>query len=431
MRRTLLKNGVLIDPSRNFEGKRDLFLVDGKVERIAEFIDEKEDGVEILDCADKFIFPGFIDLHTHLREPGGEAKEDVGSGCRAAVAGGFTAVCSMPNTMPRQDTASTIKYVIRRAFEESLCRVYPVGAITKKIEGEQLTEIGDLVGAGAVALSDDGNTIQNSEIMRRAFEYAKIAKVPLALHCLDRYLMEEGVMYEGSLSTRLGLQGIPSEAETVIVARDIALCRSTGGRYHVQHLFTARGVELIRWAKSEGLPISAEVTPHHLALTCEAVGEYNTNSKVAPPLGSEEDRQALIEGLVDGTIDAIATDHAPHTDMEKDLTFDEAPFGMIGLETAVPVTWDLLVKSGRMTPMEWARRLSTNPARLFQLKGGTLVQGTHSDVTVIDPNETRTYRREDVVSKGKNSPFLGRSFTGWPYATLVGGRIVYHRDRGK
>jgi dihydroorotase len=375
------------------------------------------------------VVPGFVDLHGHLREPGQEYKEDIASGGRAAVAGGFSAVACMANTQPPNDDPAVTEYVLDRARQASPARIYPVAAATRGLAGEVMTEMSALVDGGVVAFSDDGRTIADGGVMRRVLEYSTLVRVPVIVHAEDRTLVRDGVVNEGPVSTRLGLPGNPAAAEVVQVARDLLLAELTGAHLHVAHVSTAGAVALIRAARERGVHVTAEATPHHLTLTDEATLGYDTNTKMAPPLRGASDVSACRAGLADGAIDAIATDHAPHAVHEKDVEFTAAPPGVIGLETAVAVTLEL-VRAGDLAPLEWVRRLSTNPARILRRPGGSLAPGSPADVAVIDPARRWTYDPAKGFSKSHNSPWAGRALEGRVVATLVGGRLVYDVERG-
>jgi dihydroorotase len=423
----LIRGGRLLDPSRGRDEPGDLLVEEGRIAALGPGLDAR--GAEVVDAEGAWIAPGLVDLHAHLREPGQEYKEDIASGGRSAVAGGFTAVACMANTHPVNDDPAMTDFILDRARHDSPARVYPIAAATRGLAGEVMTEMSALVEAGAVAFSDDGRTIMDSGVMRRVLEYSRLVGVPVIVHCEDRTLVGDGVVNEGAVSTRLGLPGNPGIAEDVHVTRDILLAELTGAHLHVAHVSTAGGVAAIRRARERGLNVTAEVTPHHLTLTDEAALGYDTNTKVAPPLRSRADMEACRAGLVDGTLDAIATDHAPHAQHEKDQEFTLAPPGMIGFETAAAVVLDL-VRSGELTPLELMRRLSTNPARILRKPGGTLGEGQPADVVVVDPERRWTYDPAKGYSKSQNSPWAGRTLTGRVVATLVDGRLVYHADRG-
>jgi dihydroorotase len=424
-----LRGGRVIDPARGFDADADVLLKGGVVSKVAAGLAGGVGaGVRIVDARGCWVVPGLIDLHTHLREPGQEYKEDIVTGTRAAAAGGYTAVCAMPNTVPPNDNRSVSELMVRRAAEVGMVRVYPIGAISKGLKGEALAEIGELRDAGCVAISDDGHPVMNAELMRRAMEYARTFGLTVVQHCEDLTLSAGGAMNEGVVSTRAGIRAQPTAAESTMVARDIELCALTGARYHVAHVSSAESVRLVREAKRRGLPVTCEVTPHHLTLTDEACATYDTATKCNPPLRGAADVEALREGLCDGTIDAVATDHAPHSSVEKDVEFEQAAFGMIGLETAIPLVLDL-VREGRLTPAEWVRRMSAGPAAVFGLRGGTLAEGRLADVTVVDPEAVWTCQPAGMRSRSRNTPFAGRKMVGRAALTIVGGRIVYSGER--
>ena len=427
MSRVLIRGGRVLDPSDGRDEVADVLCADGCIEAVGSDLDAR--GAEIVDAAGCWVAPGFVDLHTHLREPGQEYKEDIASGGRAAVAGGFTAIACMANTVPVNDDPATTDFILDRARHDSPARVYPVAAATRGLEGKVMTEMSALLDAGAVAFSDDGKTIMDSGVMRRVLEYSKLVDVPIIVHCEDRCLVGEGVINEGAVATRLGLPGNPAIAEEVHVNRDIMLAELTGARLHVAHVSTAGGVDEVRRARERGVQVTAEVTPHHLTLTDEAALGYDTNTKVAPPLRTAEDVAACRAGLADGTIDCIATDHAPHAQHEKDQQFTDAPPGMLGFETAVGVTLDL-VRAEELSPLEWVRRMATNGARILRRPGGTLAVGEPADVTVVDPEKRWVYDPAKGYSKSRNSPWAGQELVGRTVATLVDGRLVYHVDRG-
>jgi dihydroorotase len=427
MGRIWIRGGRLLDPGVDRDETADLLLEDGRV--AAAGPDLSVTGAEVVDAAGCWVVPGFVDLHAHLREPGQEYKEDIASGGRAAVAGGFTAVACMANTQPPNDDPSVTEYILDRARQESPARVYPIAAATRRLEGSVMTEMVALVEAGVVAFSDDGRTIMDSGVMRRVLEYSGLVRVPVIVHAEDRTLVGEGVVNEGPVSTRLGLPGNPGVAEVVHVARDIMLAELSGAHLHVAHVSTAGAVDLIRTARERGVHVTAEVTPHHLTLTDEATLGYDTNTKMAPPLRADRDVAACRIGLADGTLDAIATDHAPHAVHEKDVEFTAAPPGVIGLETALPVTLEL-VRGGDLAPLEWVRRLSSNPARILGRPGGSLAVGAPADVAVIDPERRWVYDPAKGFSKSRNSPWAGRELQGRALVTIVGGVLVYHVDRG-
>ena len=421
----LLRGGRIIDPASGVDQEGDLVIENGRIARIGKGVRISAAAREI-PCKGLLVTPGFVDLHTHLREPGQEYKEDIASGTRAAAAGGFSAVCCMANTIPVNDCRSVTDLIVRRAREVGHTRVYPVGAITKGLAGAELAEMAEMREAGIVAVSDDGLPVMNAEIMRRALEYARTFDLPVVQHCEDKNLAQGGVMNEGSASTRAGLRGQPAAAETVMVARDLELVALTGARYHVAHLSAAGSVRLVREARRRGLPVTCEVTPHHLTLTDAVCCGYDTATKVAPPLRTQADVDALKEALADGTIDALATDHAPHSPVEKDVEYDLAAFGMVGLETALPLL--LALVDDKVIDLARAVHLLTaGPAAIFAFPEplGTLAEGVPADVTIIDPAARWTVERAALLSKSKNTPFHGRAVTGRVKATLVGGRIAY------
>ncbi len=423
----LLRGGRVIDPESGTDRTADVLLDEGRIARIAT---GQTRATRVVDVSGKVVCPGFVDLHVHLREPGQEYKEDIASGGRAAVAGGFTTVCCMPNTVPPNDTRAVTDLIIRRAREVGLARVRPVGAISKGLKGESLAEMAEMKDAGIVAVSDDGKPVMNAGLMRRALEYAATFGLPVVQHAEDLTLSAGGVMNEGEVATRAGLRGQPPSAESVMVARDLELVAWTGARYHVAHLSAARSAALVRDAKRRGLPVTCEVTPHHLTLTDEACAAYDTRCKCAPPLRSPADRGALLEALADGTIDVIATDHAPHSPVEKDLEFDDAAFGMIGLETALPLILRL-VDDGVISLPRAVALFTASPARCFGLDRegvGRLAEGAPADVTVFDPGRAWTASRAELRSKSLNTPFADRELRGRAVLTLVGGKVVHDLD---
>lgn len=424
----LIKNGHLIDPAADENTGRNILIEDGRVTGIFGHNEPAPEDAEVFDASGMLVAPGFIDLHVHLREPGQEHKETIASGCAAAVAGGFTSVCPMPNTTPVNDNAAITRYMIEQAERAGLANVFPVGAITKSSDGAELAEMGEMKAAGAVSVSDDGRPVPTAGIMRRAMEYAKDFDLPVVDHCEDKSLSSGGVMHEGKISLLLGLKGMPALAEDIDVARDIILAGETGAHIHIAHISTKGALELVRRAKNEGIDITCEVTPHHFTLTDEAVEGYDTNTKMAPPLRSEEHLQALLEGIKDGTIDAIATDHAPHHGDEKALEYDSAPFGILGLETAIGLAFLRLIQPGIIDLVRLVELFSTNPAKVFRIpERGTLKPGSIADVTIIDPDLKWTFKASDSRSKSRNTPFDGWEFSGGAVATIVGGKIVYRR----
>jgi dihydroorotase len=405
----------------------DVLLRDGKVEAIGRSLGTP-DGAEVLDCSGLFVSPGFIDVHCHLREPGREDVETVATGARAAAAGGFTAVCAMPNTEPVTDNQAAVGFIIRQGLRAAAARVYPIGAISVGQRGEALAEFGEMVGAGAVAVSDDGKPVVSAHLMRTALEYAQAFDIPVIDHCEEPTLARGGSMNEGMMSARLGLRGIPAEAEEIMVIRDILLARRTRGHVHLAHMSTAGSVELIRWGKERGINVTAEVTPHHLTLTEAAVGGFDTSAKMNPPLRTEADVEALREALRDGTIDLVATDHAPHHYDAKEREFADAPFGIVGLETALALVVTELVEKGIIDFPTLVDRMSTRPARLFHLSGGSLAEGSIADVTVFDPAREWVVDPSKFLSKGRNTPYAGDRLRGRAVYTIVGGRVVFRLE---
>jgi dihydroorotase len=427
----VVEGGRLVDPRAGIDAERDLLLDKGKVAEVGEpGAFARVAAARRLDARGLWVVPGLVDLHAHLREPGYEYKETIASGAAAAVAGGFTAVACMANTRPVNDNAAVTRFVLQKAAEAGLARVYPIGAVSVGLRGETLAEIGEMREAGIVAVSDDGMPVADSSLMRRALEYTRMFGIPVIDHAEDRSLSAGGSMHEGKTSLRLGLKGIPAAAEEAMVARDLVLAELTGGRLHVAHVSTRGAVELIRRAKARGVKVTAEVTPHHLVLTDEAVADYDGNAKMNPPLRTPEDVQALREGLADGTIDAIATDHAPHHRDEKELEFEACAFGIVGLETALPLTLRL-VEEGILSVSDWVRCLSTTPAEILGVPGGTLVAGSPADLTIVDPARRWRLEASGLKSKSCNTPFLGWEMKGRAVATLVGGRVVYELGRDR
>jgi dihydroorotase len=423
----LLRNGRVIDPSRGLDQTADVLLADGKIAAVGPGLGAP-DGAEIRDVRGLVVAPGLVDVHVHLREPGNEDEETVASGARAAAAGGFTAVCAMPNTDPVTDNQAAVGFIVRQSVRAGLARVYPIGAVSVGQKGERLAEFGEMVGAGAVAVSDDGKPVASGHLMRTALEYARTFNIPVADHCEEPTLAAGGAMHEGLVATRLGLKGIPAAAEEIMVARDILLAEHTGGHVHLCHMSTRGSVELIRRAKERGIRVTAEVTPHHLTLTDAACEQYDTHAKMNPPLREPADVTALGRGLREGVIDCIASDHAPHAYDEKEAAFDEAPFGIVGLETAFGVAYTALVQGGVLTLPQLLARMSAVPAEVFHLPGGTLALGAVADVCVFDVTAPWVVRSADFQSKSRNTPFAGRELVGQAAVTLVAGRVVYERQ---
>jgi dihydroorotase len=449
MNSLLLTGGRVVDPANHFDSPADVLIIDGKISAVGRNLPAPKD-IEQFDTKGKIVCPGLIDLHVHLREPGQTAKEDLATGTAAAARGGFTSVVCMPNTSPAIDTAGTVALIHERAAREGLVNVFVAGAITKNIAGEELAPIGGLKRAGVVAITDDGHCVQNHELMRHACQYAKMFNLPVMDHCQDYSLVTDGVMHEGYWSTVLGLRGWPSAGEEVIVARNILLAELTGAKIHCQHLSAAGSVALLREAKKRGVPISGEACPHHFVLTDAAVAgsekfwgndgkalagfqggelpewpQYDTNCKMNPPLRSAKDREAILEGLADGTIEILCSDHAPHCDYEKEVEFDYAPFGITGLETELALSLMQLVRTKRLSLPDLIAKFTINPARLLNLNKGTLSAGADADVTIFDLNEEWIFWAEESASKSKNSPFSGWKLKGKAVATIVAGKLIW------
>jgi dihydroorotase len=427
--RLLIANGYVVDPTQNVNGGRDILIEDGRVAAFLKNGEPPPEGAEVFDATGLVVAPGFIDLHTHLREPGQEYKETIASGAASAVAGGFASVCAMPNTDPVNDNPAVTSFIVEQAAAVRLANVFPVGAITKGSKGEELAEMGEMKRAGIVAVTDDGHPVPSPGLMRRAMEYARGFDLTLMDHCDDKTLAAGGVMHEGEWSLRLGLRGRPALAEESDAMRDCALAELTGARVHLAHVSTRGAVEAVRRAKARGVEVSCEVTPHHFTLTDAACEGFDTNTKMNPPLRSREHLDAILEAIADGTVDAVATDHAPHHSDEKELEFDRAAFGITGLETAVGLAFDRLVHGGHITLERLVELFSVNPARIFRLEGrGTLRPGAHGDVTILDPELRWTFDAARSKSKSRNTPFDGYTFHGAAVATVVGGRLVYVRE---
>lgn len=432
--RVVICGGTLIDPANTIDGLADMLIEDGVVRGIeppGSFTSQLAEGEAdtLVVCAEGLIVaPGFVDLHVHFREPGYEYKETVQTGAQSAVAGGFSTVACMANTNPVNDSGSVTRYIIEKAQAANSARVLPIGALSKGLQGEELAEIGEMVEAGIVAVSDDGRPVMDAQLMRRALEYCSMFQIPISVHEEDLNLAADGVMNEGPTALRLGLKGIPNAAEEVMIARDLTLAQLTGGRLHIAHVSSRGSVELIRQAKAAGLPVTAEVAPHHFTLTEAAVEGYNTNAKMAPPLRLAADVEAMQDGLQDGTLDAIATDHAPHHRDEKEVEFDQAAHGIVGLETALPLTLRL-VEAGVLSVSEAVQKLTWNPARIFGLPYGTLSIGAPADVVIFDPHQAWHVTAETLHSKSRNTPFAGQEMKGRAVLTLVDGRVVYDRRK--
>jgi len=420
----IVRKGRVVDPSQNLNKVADVGIDNGRIVEIATRIRKK--GRKEIDARGLIVFPGFIDMHVHLREPGREDAETIESGTNAAAHGGFTAVACMPNTQPVNDSEAVTSFILERAREVSKVAVYPVGAITKGSQGQTLAEIGEMYRSGIVAISDDGHPIMNSQVMRRAMEYSRLFNLPVIDHCEDKDLAADGVMHEGYYSTLLGLRGINPAAEEIQIVRDAILARQTGAHAHIAHISTRRSLEAIINARKAGhVSITCEVTPHHLLLADSVVASYDTNTKMNPPLRSQDDVDALVQGIVDGTIDAIATDHAPHNINDKMLEFDRAPFGVVGLETAVALIYDRFVGKGILTLERMAQLFSINPARILRLDRGTLCKGAWADITLLDPELKFEVNSENFHSRSRNTPFESRKLTGGPVMTIVKGKAVW------
>jgi dihydroorotase len=419
----LITGGHVIDPANQLDGEADIFLADGKVAKVGKGLKVKAD--RVIDAKGRIVTPGLVDMHVHLREPGFEYKENIATGTRAAVAGGVTSVACMPNTDPPIDDQSIVQFIKAKAEKEGFCHVFPVGCISKKREGTEMAEIGELKRAGAVALSDDGASVMNAELMRRVMEYARMLDITIIDHCEDTNLFNNGVMNEGEVSVALGLRGIPAVAETVMVARNILLAEMTGAKFHVAHLSAAGSVELVRQAKKKGLKVTAETAPHYWTLSEKSIKNYNTNFKMNPPLRSEEDVAAVRKGIKEGVIDCLVTDHAPHASTEKQVEFDAAAFGIVGLETFFPLVYSHLVEPAVVTLSRAVEMLTVVPARIIGISKGTLSEGADADLAVFDIKAERPVDVNRFKSKGRNSPFNGWKLKGWADVTIVSGEIKY------
>lgn len=419
--RILIKGGRVIDPANRIDAEKDIYLEEGVIKKVGINLKINKPNIKVIDARGKLVVPGLIDMHTHLREPGREDEETIASGTRASCKGGFTSICCMPNTHPVTDNQAQVELILSKAQKEGWVNVFPIGAITKGTQGEELSPIGELKKAGVVGISDDGQPVTNSLIMRRALEYSKMFKLPVIAHCEDKNLSANGLMNEGYISTILGIRGIPRQAEEIIVARDIELAAMSGGYLHIAHVSTEGSVQLIRRAKKMNIKITAETAPHYFTLTEDAVRTYNTNTKINPPLRTKNDVKAIKKALQDGTIDCIASDHAPHLEEEKNQEYELAPFGIIGLETTLPLVMTELVAAKVLTLREAIKKMTVNPARILHLNKGTLSPGADADITIIDPRLRK--KVESFESQSKNSPFLGQSLRGFAVSTIVGGRI--------
>ena len=418
----LIKKGHIVDAKSGIDGVFDLLAIDGRIAEISKNI--SDDGCEVIDAKGKYVLPGLVDAHCHLRDPGFEYKEDIESGTRSAAVGGFTSIACMPNTNPVIDSEAVIKYILNKADQEGYVHVFPIGAITKGQKGEELAEIGELKFAGAVAISDDGKPVKSSSLMKKALQYASMFDITVISHCEDLDLAEDGVMNEGYMSTIMGLKGIPAAAEETMVARELILAEYTGVPLHIAHVSTALSVELIRNAKKRGVNVTCETCPHYFSLTEEACAGYNTNAKVNPPLRRASDVLAIIEGIADDTIDIISTDHAPHHADEKNVEFSLAANGLVGFETALPLAVTYLVKPGVITITKLVEKMSLNPSRILSINKGTLDIGSSADITIIDINEEITVDVGKFQSKAKNSPYGGTKLYGTVHSTIVDGRVI-------
>ncbi|HLK46943.1 MAG TPA: dihydroorotase [Bryobacteraceae bacterium] len=421
----LIKNGRVIDPASQTDRISDVVIDDGKIAGVGP--DLSAPGAEVFDASGLVVAPGFIDMHVHLREPGFEYAETIESGSRAAAAGGFTSICCMPNTKPVNDSATVTSYIVERARRFAVVNVFPIGAITKGSEGAELAAIGGMKAAGAIAISDDGRPVMNSLVMRRAMEFARSYDLPVIDHCEDLHLSAGGDIHEGLLSVRWGLRGIPAASEDVMVSRDLVLAELTGARYHVAHISTRNSVAMVEYARRQGLAVTCEATPHHFALADEQMAPYDSNYKMKPPLRGPCDREAVLEGIVNGTVTAIATDHAPHAGSEKMQEFERCPFGIIGLETALPLALEMLVHPGRITMNRMVELFTTGPESVMRLGRGTLAAGAPGDVTIFSTNVPWSYDVNQSPSRSRNSPFHGRTFHGGPVATIVNGAFAWRR----
>ena len=423
----LIKNGRVIDPSQSLDMVSDIYVHKDRVKKISKRIDTPRKSDTVIDASGQIVAPGFVDIHVHLREPGYEHKETIKTGCLAAAAGGFTSIVCMPNTNPINDNASVTEYILLKARTEGIVNVFPIGAITKGEKGDELAEIGEMCEAGCVGISDDGMPVTDSGLMRKAMEYVKPFGIPVITHAEDIGLSAGGVMNESFVSTELGLRGIPNASEEVGVGRDIILCELTGTALHICHVSTKDSVRLVREAKKRGANVTAEATPHHFTLTDKEVYGYNTNAKMNPPLRTQEDVDAIVEGIADGTIDVIATDHAPHSQDEKNVEFDLAPFGIVGLETALSLSLEL-VEKGVITLDEMIKKLTVVPSGIVGIERGTLAPGSIADLVVFDPGRSRTIKPGEFFSKGRNTPFSGWELKGVVSNTIVSGKVVFSRN---
>ncbi len=420
----LIKNGHVVDPKNNIDKVMDILIEDGKISKAGKISEAK--GVKTIDAKGKFVLPGLVDMHAHLREPGREDEETIKTGSLAAAKGGFTTVCCMPNTEPAMDNQGVVGLVVSQSKRVGIINVYPIGAITHGRLGESLAELASIADAGAVGFSDDGSSVKNSQIMRRALEYSKMLKKIIISHCEDEELSSNGVMNEGYMSTFLGLSGIPYTAETTIVARDIELAKMAGAKIHIAHVSSKESIEIIEKAKKDGVKVTCETCPHYFTLNEDSLKDFNTNLKVNPPLRTEEDRKAIIKALKSGVIDAVATDHAPHAENEKEVEFDCAPFGMIGLETALSLAIMELIDKHVLSWPDLVDKMSLTPSKILGLDSGTLSVGKNADIIIIDPSKKYKFTKESIMSKSKNTPFLGKELKGLVEYTIFKGKIIYN-----
>ncbi|MFP4417088.1 MAG: dihydroorotase [Chitinivibrionales bacterium] len=422
----LITGGRVIDPLNNIDTPADVAIQDGRVAGVGHSVPSNFAADITIDAAGKWVVPGLMDMHVHLREPGREDKETIATGTQAAAAGGFTAVACMPNTNPVLDEESKIRYVKQRG-EDCPCRIFPIGAITKNLSGKELSPFGEMIRAGARGVSDDGKSVRDTSLMRHAFNYSKSFSIPVICHCEDRDLVGDGHMNESAVSTRLGIRGIPNIAEEIVVARDIMIAEYTGAKIHVAHVSTAGSVRIVREAKKRGVEVTCETCPHYFVFTDEDIAGYDTCKKMNPPLRSAADRQAIIEGLADGTIDVIASDHAPHCAEEKDVEFEAAAFGVVGLETSLGAVISYLVKKDILSPRQMVEKMSLIPNKILGVSGGSLSLDTNADITIIDPEQSWKVQPNQFYSKSRNSAFNGMTLTGYAHMTILNGRVVFNR----
>jgi dihydroorotase len=419
----LIKNGVIVDPANNIEERLDIFVANGKIFKVGKNLNDRD--AKIIDAKNCIVAPGFVDMHAHFREPGFEYKETIESGSRAAAKGGYTTVCVMPNTSPAIDNQAMVEFINMKSKQVGLIDVYAIGTITKGREGKELSPIGELVAAGAVAVSDDGNSVMNAELLRRALEYTKMFNIPVIEHCEDAELAGDGVMNEGYYSTLLGLKGIPKAAEEVIIARDILLARETGGMLHIAHVSTEGSIEIIKWAKKQGIRVTCEVAPHHFSLDESFLKDYDTNFKMNPPLRTKEDIKAIKKALKEDLIEVIATDHAPHAELDKNVEFNLASYGIVGLETAFPLICEHLIKTGVLSLSQAIAKITINPSRILNIKKGTLSEGEWADIVVANVDKEVEITKDFFASRSTNSPFVGHKLRGSIEHVIKHGKVIY------